>query len=141
MPAARALIDTGIGWEVDLEIELSYYYGKICPRSGLAYKFGLDVLAGVIDADYTDEIKVLLINHGELPYLVKKGDRIAQLVVHQYQVIKGDLFAEPVALVAQEDNYVRDTKLPICDRPYDGLSMLRQRWSKYCIANRIRRCT
>ncbi len=52
----------------------------IKPRSGLAFKFAIDVLAGVVDSDYRGEIKVILINHGSSPFHVKSGDRIAQLV-------------------------------------------------------------
>jgi dUTP pyrophosphatase len=73
-----------------LEIELSFYVGIIKPRSGLAFNYGIDVLAGVIDADYKDEIKVILINHGDDPYHIKAGDRIAQLVVLPYYVINGE---------------------------------------------------
>jgi len=57
-------------------------YGRIAPRSGLATK-GITVDAGVIDADYRGEVKVLLINHGKLDYEVKIGERIAQLVVER----------------------------------------------------------
>jgi len=57
-------------------------YGRIAPRSGLATK-GITVDAGVIDADYRGEVKVLLVNHGKLDYEVKIGERIAQLVVER----------------------------------------------------------
>ena len=52
-------------------------YGSIAPRSGLAAKHGIDVGAGVIDADYRGEVKILLINHSNVKFEVKKGDRIA----------------------------------------------------------------
>jgi dUTP pyrophosphatase len=58
-------------------------YGRIAPRSGLAYKFGIDVLAGVIDADYRGEVKVILYNFGEHPFVIQKGDRIAQLIIEK----------------------------------------------------------
>lgn len=57
-------------------------YGRIAPRSGLAFKFGANILAGVIDADYRGEIKVLMTTLTEFP--VKKGDRIAQLILEKY---------------------------------------------------------
>jgi dUTP pyrophosphatase len=59
------------------------YEGQIRPRSGLAATFGVTVLnaPGTIDADYRGEIGVLLINHGSMPFEVKRGDRIAQLVI------------------------------------------------------------
>lgn len=52
----------------------------IKPRSGLAFKHAINVLAGVVDSDYRGEIKVILINHGSTPFHVKAGDRVAQLV-------------------------------------------------------------
>ena len=58
-------------------------YGCIAPRSGLAAKHGIDVGAGVIDADYRGEIKILLINHSDVKFEIKKGDRIAQLVLEK----------------------------------------------------------
>ena len=58
-------------------------YGRIAPRSGLAAKHGIDVGAGVIDADYRGEIKILLINHSDVKFKIKKGDRIAQLVLEK----------------------------------------------------------
>lgn len=59
------------------------YEGQVRPRSGLALKHGLTVLnsPGTIDADYRGEIKVIVINLGDEPYLIQKGERIAQLVV------------------------------------------------------------
>ena len=58
-------------------------YGRIAPRSGLAAKNFIDTGAGVIDADYRGEVKVLLFNHAESDFEVQKGDRIAQLVLER----------------------------------------------------------
>lgn len=72
------LIGTGISCSIAPGFEL-----QVRPRSGLAAKHGVTVLnsPGTIDSDYIDqEIKVCLINHGAAPFLVKHGDRIAQLV-------------------------------------------------------------
>ena len=80
----RAVISTGIGWDM---AEASNVCGFIKPRSSLAVKYGLDTLAGVIDADYTDEIKVVLINHSSLDVHINKGDKIAQLVILPYAVL------------------------------------------------------
>jgi dUTP pyrophosphatase len=55
-------------------------YARIAPRSGLAFKYAIDVLAGVVDIGYTDEIRVILINHGNTDFVVKEGDRIAQII-------------------------------------------------------------
>jgi dUTP pyrophosphatase len=77
-PGQRALIPTGIALSIP-----AGYEGQIRPRSGLALRHGVTVLnsPGTIDADYTGEICVLLINHGEAPFEVKRHDRIAQLVI------------------------------------------------------------
>jgi dUTP pyrophosphatase len=59
------------------------YEGQVRSRSGLAAKFGLQVLntPGTIDSGYRDELKIIMINHNHFPYEVTKGDRIAQLVI------------------------------------------------------------
>ena len=58
-------------------------YGRIAPRSGLAWKKHIDVGAGVIDADYRGPVGVVLFNHGENDLEVKRGDRIAQLILEK----------------------------------------------------------
>jgi dUTP pyrophosphatase len=77
-PGARAAIPTG------LVIALAPgHEGQVRPRSGLAAAHGVTVLnaPGTIDADYRGEVKVLLVNHGDAPFTVTRGMRIAQLVV------------------------------------------------------------
>ena len=79
LPAGKyALIPTGIAIALPVGFE-----AQIRPRSGLAVKFGVTVLnaPGTIDQDYRGEIKVLLINHGQNGFQIKRGDRIAQLVL------------------------------------------------------------
>lgn len=75
-PGRRLLISTGIAMASP-----PHTYVRIAPRSGLATKFGIDVLAGVIDEDYRGEVKVILINLGDEPLTIKHGDRIAQAIV------------------------------------------------------------
>jgi dUTP pyrophosphatase len=58
-------------------------YGRVAPRSGLAAKHGIDVGAGVIDPDYTGEVKVILFNNSDNDFEIKKGDRIAQLILEK----------------------------------------------------------
>ena len=60
--------------------------GLVCPRSGLAGKHGITVLnaPGVIDAGFRGEVRVILINHGKIPFEISPGDRIAQLVITPY---------------------------------------------------------
>lgn len=59
------------------------YVGMVCPRSGLALKYGITVLnaPGIVDSDYRGPIGVCLVNHGPVPYVVQSGDRIAQLLI------------------------------------------------------------
>ncbi|KAB8070279.1 dUTPase-like protein [Aspergillus leporis] len=74
----KALVDTGIAIAVP-----EGTYGRIAPRSGLAAKHFIDTGAGVIDADYRGEVKVLLFNHSDVEFLVKVGDRVAQLIIER----------------------------------------------------------
>lgn len=62
---------------------VAFLDGRVAPRSGLASKNFIDTGAGVIDADYRGQVKVLLFNHAETDYEVKEGDRIAQLVLER----------------------------------------------------------
>ena len=71
----RSLIQTGLSFEIPNEM-----YGRIAPRSGLALKFGIDVGAGVVDSDYRGSVGVILFNHDDAPFVVKEGDRIAQII-------------------------------------------------------------
>ena len=63
-------------------------YIPIAPRSGLALMHSLDVAAGVVDADFTGEIQVILVNHSDQDFQVQRGDRIAQLILEQVAVIR-----------------------------------------------------
>lgn len=58
-------------------------YARIAPRSGLAWKYSVDVGAGVIDADYRGPVGIVLFNHSEVDFEIKVGDRIAQLIVQK----------------------------------------------------------
>jgi len=75
-PGDRLAVSTGIAIGLP-----SGTYGRVAPRSGLAYKHGIDVFAGVIDPDYRNEVKCILYNSGAQPFVIKTGDRIAQLVL------------------------------------------------------------
>ncbi|NLW44684.1 MAG: dUTP diphosphatase [Syntrophomonadaceae bacterium] len=76
-PKGMALIPTGIALAIP-----PGYEAQVRPRSGLASKFGITILnsPGTIDADYRGEVKVIVINLGDNDYIVKRGDRIAQMV-------------------------------------------------------------
>jgi deoxyuridine 5'-triphosphate nucleotidohydrolase len=77
-PGERRLAATGIAIEIP-----PGFYGRVAPRSGLAVRHGIDVLAGVIDADYRGEILVLLVNLGSESVQFSPGDRVAQLIIEQ----------------------------------------------------------
>lgn len=77
-PGQRKAIETNISIEVP-----PGHYGRIAPRSGLAVKQGINVMAGVIDADYRGKVGVVLINHSHDPFYVQVGDRIAQLLLEK----------------------------------------------------------
>jgi len=79
-PLERNLVPTGISIALPDGFE-----AQIRPRSGLALNHGVTLVnsPGTIDADYRGEIKVILINLGDAPFVVKRGERVAQMVVHQ----------------------------------------------------------
>jgi dUTP pyrophosphatase len=75
-PCARAAVRTGLAVAIP-----AGFYGRVAPRSGLAVRHGIDVLAGVIDSDYRGEILCALVNHGSEPFEIEPGARVAQLVI------------------------------------------------------------
>ena len=84
-PGGRAAVPTG------LALELPHgYEGQVRPRSGLALKEGLTLLntPGTIDADYRGEVRVVVVNLGQAPVTLNRGDRIAQLVVHRLPAVE-----------------------------------------------------
>jgi len=77
-PGKRGLVKT------DIQIAVPEgCYGRVAPRSGLAWKHGIDVGAGVIDRDYRGNVGVILFNFGDEPFAVAQGDRIAQLILER----------------------------------------------------------
>lgn len=95
-PGQYALVPTGLAIALPPGFE-----AQVRPRSGLAAKHGVTVLnsPGTIDADYRGEIKVILINHGAAPFVIKRGERIAQMVVAP--VVQAALV--PVASLSETD--------------------------------------
>lgn len=77
-PGERALIPTGLAMQLPEGFE-----GQVRPRSGLALRHGVTVLnaPGTVDSDYRGEVSVVLINHGQEPFSIQRGDRIAQFVI------------------------------------------------------------
>lgn len=86
-PLERKLIGTGLFIELP-----AGYEAQIRPRSGLAFKYGLSVLntPGTVDADYRGEVKVLLVNLSNEPFVVQDGERIAQMVIAKHEQIQWD---------------------------------------------------
>jgi len=81
-PGGRALVPTGVALELP-----AGYEAQVRPRSGLALRHGLTVLnsPGTIDSDYRGEVGVLLVNLGDAPFAIRRGERIAQLVVQRVE--------------------------------------------------------
>lgn len=87
-PGERSVVPTGLIIEIP-----NGYEGQIRPRSGLAIKYGITVLnsPGTVDADYRGEIKVILINLSDKPFVINNGDRIAQLVIAKFEPIEWEM--------------------------------------------------
>ena len=98
----KVIVRTGIAICMPAEPAM---YCRIAPRSGLAAKNSLDVGAGVVDQDYSGEIRVILFNHSEQDYMVNATDRVAQLVF--------ELIYIPLTLETVEE-------LPVTDRGTNG---------------------
>lgn len=84
-PGERLLVPTGLVLEIPPGWE-----GQVRPRSGLALRHGIGIVnaPGTIDSDYRGEVAVILINHGEAPMTLKRGDRIAQLVICRVELVE-----------------------------------------------------
>jgi dUTP pyrophosphatase len=96
VPGQRALISAGFCMALP-----PGYEAQLRPRSGLALKHGVTLLnaPGTIDADYRGPVSVILINHGDEPFLIRRGDRIAQLIIAPVQKAR---FVQRDALAATE---------------------------------------
>lgn len=90
-PGERALVPTGIAIALPPGFE-----AQIRPRSGLALKQGVTVLnsPGTIDADYRGEVGVILINHGNAPFVIRRGERIAQMVIARHAAAEWTLVSD-----------------------------------------------
>jgi dUTP pyrophosphatase len=96
----RKLIKTNVSMAIPMN-----HYGRIAPRSGLAYKNGIDILAGVIDADYRGDIGIILYNtDNNIDFSVKVGDKIAQIIIESCSSV----------------NFVKSQDLPISKRGEGG---------------------
>jgi dUTP pyrophosphatase len=90
-PGQREMIPTGLAIA-----HPEGYEAQIRPRSGIAWKHGVTLVnaPGTIDADYRGEIGILLINHGDQPFVVRRGDRIAQMIVQRVCRVQWDVHPE-----------------------------------------------
>ena len=81
-PGARALVPTGLKIALEPGFE-----AQVRPRSGLALKHGLTCLnsPGTVDSDYRGEVGVILINHGQEPFVIRRGERIAQMIIARHE--------------------------------------------------------
>ena len=81
-PGARALVPTGLKIALEPGFE-----AQVRPRSGLALKHGITCLnsPGTVDSDYRGEVGVILVNHGQEPFVIRRGERIAQMVIARHE--------------------------------------------------------
>jgi dUTP pyrophosphatase len=80
-PQKRELVQTGIAIQMPPGV-----YGRVAPRSGLTVRHGVHIGAGVIDSDYTGELKVAMFNLGDTSVSFKRGDRVAQLILERHEI-------------------------------------------------------
>lgn len=94
-PGQRRLVPTGLSMAIPEGFE-----GQVRPRSGLALRHGVTVLnsPGTIDADYRGEVAVVLINHGDAPFEIRRGERIAQFLVSPVAQWRWEIEQDPCAL-------------------------------------------
>ena len=95
-PGARMAVPCGIAIELPLGVE-----AQVRPRSGLALNHGITCLnaPGTIDSDYRGEIKAILINHGDAPFRIARGTKIAQMVIarhEQVEIVENDSLSDSV---------------------------------------------
>jgi dUTP pyrophosphatase len=95
-PGARMAVPCGIAIELPLGVE-----AQVRPRSGLALNHGITCLnaPGTIDSDYRGEIKAILINHGDMPFRISNGTKIAQMVIarhEQAELVETDSLSDSV---------------------------------------------
>lgn len=79
-PGGRAAVPTALRLQIP-----PGHVGLVWPRSGLAVRHGIDTMAGVVDSDYRGEVRVVLVNHGDEPFRVARGDRVAQLLLQRVE--------------------------------------------------------
>lgn len=82
-PRSRELVKTNLAVEIPVG-----YYGRIAPRSGLAWKSGIDIFAGVIDPDYRGNIGIIVYNSSDSTFEIKEGDKIAQFIFEKCEILE-----------------------------------------------------
>jgi dUTP pyrophosphatase len=115
-PLERKVIKTGIGVRIP-----KGYYGRVAPRSGLAVKQGLDVLAGVIDSGYTGEVGVVLINLSREVAHIIEGSKVAQLIIEKCHPIEWEETDDLSPTERGEDGYGSSDQVQdlSCKKPVD----------------------
>ena len=120
-PFERKVVRTGIAVEIP-----EGYYGRVAPRSGLAVKKGIDVLAGVIDSGYRDEVGVVLINFNILGWLIQLVTSPVQALASlfptegQFEIKKGDRIAQIIIEKCHEVDWQEKQKLSESERGTGG---------------------
>lgn len=121
-PLERKLFKTGVSVAIPEGL-----YGRIAPRSGLAYKDGIGTMAGVIDADYRGEVGVILINQGQADKEFKAGDKIAQIIFEYYAVATFSDTTELPQSVRSEGGFGSTDKSKTAPATHGSISELYQK--------------
>ena len=107
-PLERKLVKTGIKLAIPKN-----FYGRVAPRSGLAVKFGIDVMAGVVDSSYRGEIGVVLVNLTSEPVFFEKAEKIAQLIIESCQSVDWLKTDDLEATERNSDGYGSSDRKPV----------------------------
>jgi dUTP pyrophosphatase len=111
-PLERHAYKTGVSFAMPNGV-----YGRIAPRSGLAFKNGVDVMAGVIDSDYRGELGVVIINLGQEPWTPAKGKPIAQIIFENHNAVSFEQLETLPESVRTEGGFGHTDTKPFVDVP------------------------
>ena len=106
-------------------------YGRIAPRSGLAVKHMLDVGAGVIDPDFSGEVRVMLFNHSDYEFRIRPGDWIAQLILEKVMIVDAKITVkQPDVTVRGVNGFGSTGGYPADTPPGSPWEIMRTTWSE-----------
>ena len=107
-PGCHATLKTGLAFAIP-----DGMVGLVWPRSKLASKYGLDILAGVVDSGYSGEVMVSVINHGKTEIEIRKGDKIAQMIIQSHYSDQQIIVADDLGATDRGSSGINDSELRI----------------------------